>query len=62
MNSIFRLKIKFLIKEYGITKQFLVDLIGSNRRDFKKKIEGELDFTDKEKRILKDKYKFFEVL
>lgn len=58
----FRLKLRYLIEDYGITKQFIIDLIGSNRRDFKEKLQGKQDFTDREKQILKDKYKFFEVL
>lgn len=58
----FRLKLRYLIEDYGIQQQFIIDLIGSNRVTFKKKLNGEIDFTDHEKRILKDKYKFFEVL
>ena len=52
----FRLKVKRLIEDYGVKREHLINLIGSNRVSFKKKLENE-GFDDIEIRILKSKYK-----
>lgn len=52
----FRLKVKKLIQDYGIKQEYLIDLINSNRNTFPKKLNGEIEFTDKEKQLIKNKY------
>jgi len=52
----FRLQVLSLIKDLGIKKIFIIDLIGSNKVTFDKKLRGETEFTKKERRIIKEKY------
>jgi hypothetical protein len=52
----FRLKVKKLIDEYGIKKEYLIELISSNRVTFPKKLKGEIEFTDEEKQLITNKY------
>jgi len=57
----FRLKLKYLIENYGIKKAFIIKLIGSNDHTFQRKMKGEIGFTDEDKRILRAKYKPLEI-
>lgn len=52
----FRLKVKKLIDEYGIKKDYLITLIDSNRVTFPKKLKGEIEFSEQEKQLIKNKY------
>lgn len=52
----FRLKVIKLIKEYGIKQEYLIELINSNRNTFPKKLNGEIEFTEPEKQLIKNKY------
>lgn len=52
----FRLQVIGLIKNLGVKQQALIDLIGSNRVTFSKKLNGEIDFTTKERKLIKEKY------
>lgn len=57
----FRLRLQKLIEDYGLKKAFIIKLIDSNDHTFKRKLDGEIGFTDEEKRILKSKYKPLEI-
>lgn len=57
----FRLRLKKLILDYGLKKKTIFEAINSTAPTFKKKLEGELDFTDEEKQILRTKYKQLEI-
>lgn len=52
----FRLKVLKLIEDYGVKKEYLIELINSNRVTFPKKLKGEIEFTEPEKQKIKDKY------
>lgn len=52
----FRLKVEKLISEFGVKKEYLIDLIGSNRVTFPKKLKGESEFTNEEKAAILNKY------
>jgi len=52
----FRLQVLSLINDLGVKKQVLIDLIGSNRVTFPKKLKGEIEFSPEERRLIKDKY------
>ena len=52
----FRLKLIRLINEFGIKKEYLISLIGSNRVTFSKKLKGEIEFSDFEKSLIINKY------
>ncbi len=52
----FRLKVIKLINEYGIKKEYIIELINSNRVTFPKKLKGEIEFTGIEKTLIINKY------
>jgi hypothetical protein len=51
----FRDKVKLLIEEYGVKRQSIIDLIGSNRVTFPKKIENN-SFDSIERKKIMEKY------
>jgi len=51
----FKLKIERLISVYGIKQEFIIELIGSNRVSFPKKLDKN-DFTLDEQNKIKAKY------
>ena len=51
----FRLKVKDLIEKYGVKQEYIIDLIGSNRVTFKKKLEKD-GFEEIEKAKIIAKY------
>lgn len=52
----FRLKIIKLINDYGIKKEYIIELINSNRVTFPKKLNGNIEFTEYEKQLITNKY------
>jgi len=52
----FRLKVIKLISEYGIKKDYIIELIKSNRTTFPKKLNGNIEFTNNEKHLITTKY------
>jgi len=53
----FRLRVISLIKDFGIKKEFIIELIGSNRVTFARKLGGQIEFTELEKLAIKSKFK-----
>ena len=54
-TNMFKLKIERLISVYGIKQEFIIELIGSNRVAFPKKMDKN-DFTLDEQNKIKAKY------
>jgi|GEM_PF-3898780 len=52
----FRLKVLKLINDYGIKREYIIELISSNRNSFQKKMKGEVEFSEHEKELIKNKY------
>ena len=52
----FRLRVIKLIDEYGIKKEYIIELINSNRVTFPKKLNGNIEFTPHEKQLITNKY------
>jgi hypothetical protein len=51
----FKHKINRLINDYGIKQEYIIDLIGSNRVTFPKKLKTN-DFSPEEKTKIEEKY------
>jgi hypothetical protein len=51
----FKIKVNRLIREFGVKQEFIIELIGSNRVSFKKKLESN-SFSDSEKQAILNKY------
>jgi len=51
----FKYKLEKLINEYGVKREYIINLIGSNRVTFKKKLENN-DFNEHERAILIQRY------
>jgi len=56
VTNMFRLKVLKLINDYGIKREYIIELISSNRNSFQKKMKGEVEFSEHEKELIKNKY------